>query len=331
MEVFISWSGDDSKVVAAALKTAIEDFFSDNGITAFMSESDIGAGKNWYQEIKGHLTSSKIGILCLTPSNTEAPWLWFEAGAMAMAYDEKDVIPLLLGIKTSEGSPLSQKNYVTWSHHGFCEILQSVAKACEIKISNKRIKASSKGYFDDVNKTVEEIINKTKRQVPIGKKQMYPRSIGYILKGSVFLCGPMASLPSDDAYRDSRQLMQDIAEALYQVGMSPTYYGGKEIFSVDDFEESIKSVKNNFQQFKKSECVLVVYPEPLTSSVLVEIGYAIALTKPMVIFTKSSDDLPFLLKEIDKSLTTVNVFEYKNSQDILKKIRGNGVDLFPRE
>lgn len=71
-----------------------------------------------------------------------------------------------------------------------------------------------------------------------------------------------------------------------------------------------------------------MYPEALPSSVLVEVGYAIALSKPTVIFTKSRQYLPFLLKDIDKTLTNVSVFEYTDPQEIVKKIRGNGRALF---
>lgn len=334
MDVYISWSGEDSKVVASSLKIVIEEFYSDQDVTVFVSESDIDAGKDWYQVIKQELNACKIGILCLTPLNADAPWLCFEAGAMAMTYEKEGVIPLLLmgnAGKPPAESPLSALNYVQWSHDGFCRILRAVAKVCGIRKGNKVIKNSSKGYFEEVDKCVEEIVGKGKRQVTFGRKSIFPKSIGYYLRNSVFLCGPMASLVNDEAYVESRQLMLNIARALQEAGLSPAYYGGEKIERIEDFDGSIKSVKENFKHFKQSECVLVVYPEALPSSVLVEIGYAIALSKPTVIFTSSRECLPFLLKDIDGSLPNVSVFEYGDSQEIIKKIRRNGSELFPRE
>lgn len=329
MDVFVSWSGDESRQVALALKSAIEEFFSDNSIEVFVSESDIGAGKTWFQVIGTELRACRVGILCLTPFNTDAPWLCFEAGALAMSTDERSTIPLLLKpAQISEKSPFSSLNYVQWSFDGFCKVLKAIADACGVNMRIKRIKRLSKALYDDVDKAVEEMASKTKSQVPFNKRQVYPKTIGFILRSSVFLCGPMASLSSEDEYKTSRDLMMGIAGALKKQGFSPIYYGGSEIEKTNAFDESIKSVKDNFKQFKQSEFVVVVYPEALPSSVLVEIGYAIALTKSTVIFTRSRSCLPFLLKDIDKTLTNVSVFEYENPQDILKKITGNGKALF---
>lgn len=329
MDVFISWSGDESKQIALALKSAIEEFFSDNNIGVFVSENDIEAGKKWFQVIGNELRECKLGILCLTPFNYEAPWLCFEAGALAMSTDGKSTIPLmLLQAKITERSPFSSLNQVQWSHDGFCKILKAIAASRDIRINTRGLKTTSKGYFEEVDKVVSEMANRTKAQVPFNKRNVYPKKIGFIRRSSVFLCGPMASLSDNDAYKKSRKLMMGIASALQENGFSPTYYGGNEIESIDDFDESIKSVKDNFAQFKQSEFVVVVYPEALPSSVLVEIGYAIALSKPTVIFTKSRDVLPFLLKDIDRTLTNVSVFEYANPDEILKKIKGNGRELF---
>ena len=49
----------------------------------WMSESDIDRGTRWNMEISGQLEQAKIGIICLTPENLTAPWINFEAGALA--------------------------------------------------------------------------------------------------------------------------------------------------------------------------------------------------------------------------------------------------------
>ena len=329
MDVFISWSGDESKQVALSLKSSVEEFFSDNEIQVFVSESDIGAGKRWFQVIGSELRACKIGILCLTSLNVDAPWLCFEAGALAMSTDEKSTIPLLLKpARITEKSPFSSLNYVQWSFDGYCKVLKAIADACGVKKSLKRIKRLSKGLYEDVDRVVEEVTSRARWQVPFNKRLVYPRSVGYIRRSSVFLCGPMASLSGEGNYETIRGLMMEIANTFKERGFYPVYYGGSNIENTEDFDESIKSVKDNFSQFKQSEFVVVVYPEALPSSVLVEVGYAIALSKPTVIFTKSRQYLPFLLKDIDKTLMNVSVFEYTDPQEIMKKIRGNGRALF---
>ena len=60
------------------------------------------------------LRSSGFGIVCLTPRAAGSEWVMFEAGALAMSFDETEgrrVTPLLLGVRQSEvPSPLTSFN-----------------------------------------------------------------------------------------------------------------------------------------------------------------------------------------------------------------------------
>ena len=54
-----------------------------------MSDTEIDKGSRGLAEIARALEGMKIGISCLTPENLEAPWLVFEAGAIAKSIDDK--------------------------------------------------------------------------------------------------------------------------------------------------------------------------------------------------------------------------------------------------
>jgi hypothetical protein len=54
-----------------------------------MSESDIEKGSRSLNEIASALSGIKVGILCLTPENLEAPWLLFEGAALSKTIDDK--------------------------------------------------------------------------------------------------------------------------------------------------------------------------------------------------------------------------------------------------
>jgi len=66
-------------------------------VKPFLSSNDIRSGQRWFSEIGKELQNTKFGILCLTPSNKEAPWILFEAGAISKIVDESRVVPLLIG------------------------------------------------------------------------------------------------------------------------------------------------------------------------------------------------------------------------------------------
>ncbi len=81
MKVFISWSGARSNAIAKALHDWIPSVIQ--VVRPFMSEEDIRKGSRWAVEIAAQLKDARIGLICLTPENLEAPWILFEAGALS--------------------------------------------------------------------------------------------------------------------------------------------------------------------------------------------------------------------------------------------------------
>src|SRR3954469_20494730 len=81
--VFISWSGDTSRQVAEALKDWLPEVIE--GIEPWLSTQDLTAGMRWGSELASQLERTDFGVICLTPDNLQAPWILFEAGALAKA------------------------------------------------------------------------------------------------------------------------------------------------------------------------------------------------------------------------------------------------------
>jgi hypothetical protein len=85
--VFISWSGDRSRMVAAALREWLPRVIQAS--KPWMSETDIEKGTRGDEQITRAVGSIKLGIVCLTPENLDAPWLLFEAGALSKTVDDR--------------------------------------------------------------------------------------------------------------------------------------------------------------------------------------------------------------------------------------------------
>jgi hypothetical protein len=83
MNVFLSWSGERSRMVAEALRDWLPCVLQ--AVKPFMSARDIEKGAAWPNELLANLSDARFGIVCLTPENLTAPWLLFEAGAIAKA------------------------------------------------------------------------------------------------------------------------------------------------------------------------------------------------------------------------------------------------------
>ena len=105
MKVFISWSGERSRLMAQALAEWFPRVIQ--AVQPWVSDDNITKGERWSTRIGTSLSEHKIGIVCVTPENYQAPWLLFEAGALSKVIGDAKVCPLLLGMfLSSEKVPI---------------------------------------------------------------------------------------------------------------------------------------------------------------------------------------------------------------------------------
>ena len=83
MKVFISWSGEKSHKIANILREWMPCVIQ--SIKPYVSSKDIDKGARWSTDIAKELEDSYFGIICVTKSNINAPWINFEAGALSKA------------------------------------------------------------------------------------------------------------------------------------------------------------------------------------------------------------------------------------------------------
>lgn len=128
--IFISWSGTNTKQFAIALKNVLETIIfpkNETGLECFVSDEDITAGTDWWIRIKDELKTCSLGILCVTNENVKAPWIFYEAGAMASR--ELLSIPLLIGcnITSLNKTPLQGKQSISFSDSKkFVKMLENI-------------------------------------------------------------------------------------------------------------------------------------------------------------------------------------------------------------
>jgi len=107
MEVFISWSGERSKIFAELFHDLVKRLL--HPLKPWMSSLEIQKGQRWSKEIGDRLSNDMIGVICITPENQDSQWLLFEAGAISKVIKESRVCPILIGMdKTDLKGPLSQ-------------------------------------------------------------------------------------------------------------------------------------------------------------------------------------------------------------------------------
>lgn len=178
----------------------------------------------------------------------------------------------------------------------------------------KRIEHES--WESDIN----SLSNSIEIYLPIFKKEF-----------EVFISSPMVSLVDQNRYEALRKTTIGVIKSLnYLLGLNKIYYAGEEIGLIDDVDPPSISAENDLEMIKKSEYFILIYPEKLVTSCLVEAGYAISLKTPSIYFVKNTEDLPYMLKEAANSYEFVHIFQYKNIEHIAKIIEKSKKTIFSR-
>ena len=127
MKLFISWSGKHSQQAANALRDWLPLVLP--WTEPWISSEDISKGAAWFSELSEGLSESVFGIICVDPSNVDAPWVLFEAGALANAVSGGRVAPLLFSINPSSMSgPLAQFQMTIFQRDDMQRLILSIVE-----------------------------------------------------------------------------------------------------------------------------------------------------------------------------------------------------------
>lgn len=130
MQVFLSWSGQRSRLYALALRDWLPMVVP--GCQCFSSAADISAGMRWSEAIADELEQSDFGIVLLSGNNFGASWVSFESGALAKSVGSARLIPVLIDLEPGDLSgPLAQFQHVRADREGFRRITHSLSGACD--------------------------------------------------------------------------------------------------------------------------------------------------------------------------------------------------------
>lgn len=161
MKVFISWSGEKSRLVALALREWLPWVIND--VEPFVSDEDIHSGTRWQSEIAAELEATNFGIICVTRENQEAPWLNFEAGALAKAVDASRVVPLAIDLKLSDVVlPLGQFQAQRATREGIRKVLFSLNASSDHPLDEDRLRKAADKWWSDLEAQLVEIEERTK-------------------------------------------------------------------------------------------------------------------------------------------------------------------------
>ncbi len=167
MKVFIRWSGEHSKAVALALRDWLPQVVQH--LQPWMSESDLDAGARWGFIVQGQLETTHFGIICLTRDNQSAPWILFEAGALAKMLQDTSVCPYLISLGKSEilPGPLTQFQAKTMDEEGTRDLLKPINKAAKGDgLSDSNLERAFNQWWQELRESLRTIPTSTVEAPP---------------------------------------------------------------------------------------------------------------------------------------------------------------------
>lgn len=165
MKVFISQSGPRSHHVATTLRTWLPSVIQ--SIKPWLSSKDLKGGRIWSAEIQKELQESTIGIICVTASNQEKPWIQFEAGACAAAVEDRHAIPYLIDLdKTDLKQPLANLQVYAADKSGTLALLQTINDTQENPLDADVLKGVFEKWWPDLESAIREAKALTEDHTP---------------------------------------------------------------------------------------------------------------------------------------------------------------------
>jgi len=141
----------------------------------------------------------------------------------------------------------------------------------------------------------------------------------------VFISIPMTGLDNEEKYNEMHQEAVEIGRVFTQEpGINDVYCAAIRYKTLNQIENAL--VASDLDHLKKSKRFILIYPEKLVTSCLVEAGYAINLGIQCIFFVRTEKDLPYILKEIGQKANNVFTFEY-GDEDLSDFIVREGILL----
>lgn len=144
-----------------------------------------------------------------------------------------------------------------------------------------------------------------------------------MLINNIFIATPIAGFLNKNDYKMYKKLIEEIVVEINRTNIFGNVYC--EITNLDDiadYDSPAASAAKDFNNVLNSEYFILLYPQRVVSSALIELGYALAKEKKILIISSDKNALPYMALELDKIYHNVTIkyskFTFHNLFDYIK-------------
>lgn len=130
------------------------------------------------------------------------------------------------------------------------------------------------------------------------------------MNSTIFVSTPITGFNSSQEFLLFKEYALVVIDRLKKLGYT-VFNEFEHISDENDFDSPSKSVDEDFKIIEKTEIFILIHPRKMQTSTLIELGYACACRKKIVIISEYND-LPFLAKGLSNSLINACLLDYNN-------------------
>lgn len=123
----------------------------------------------------------------------------------------------------------------------------------------------------------------------------------------VFLSAPMSAFSDPSEFTDFRNVVLTVVDSIeLNVPRALLYYAGKSSTTLHGFTSPNQAFQTDISALQSSETFILIYPRPIATSALIELGFALSLGLSILLVVKSREDIPYMIRDVDKILENVS-------------------------
>ncbi len=134
----------------------------------------------------------------------------------------------------------------------------------------------------------------------------------------VFISFPIAAMPDKTKRRAINDFANSLESELNKLGYKKNFNASLHFSDKHEHQAPKVAAKIDFTALDKSRNFLLIYPEKLPTSALIELGYALAAGKNIIMCSDDIHTLPFLARGFNENFKNVTFIEYKDNQQLLE-------------
>jgi len=144
----------------------------------------------------------------------------------------------------------------------------------------------------------------------------------------IFISFPIAGVKDKKEREEVNEFANKLEISLKNIGYRKIFNASLHFSNNHDHQPPRVACETDFGALDKSKNFLLLYPEKIATSALIELGYALGGQKKIIMCSPSIHNLPFLARGLGEAYRNVSFLEYEDNDHLIDMLTQNHKSYF---